>query len=236
MILKYLISGTARRSLFCMILPFTLTLVTSTATMAQTGSTGDDAAYRKTIQLRASKIVQQLAVADTVKAGKVRDVIAAQYIALNDIYKSRDSKIAAVRNDKSLNKEVVNDSLKMFQAEAVTAVEKLHHPYLKKLAKLLHKDQVIKVKDGMTYGVVPLTYGAYLDMLPQLTVAQKEQIMVWLTEAREKAMDAESSEKKHGWFGKYKGKINNYLSAAGIDMKKEGDAWQERIKARSAHN
>jgi hypothetical protein len=44
-------------------------------------------------------------------------------------------------------------------------------------------------------------------------------------------MDAESSEKKHAWFGKYKGKINNYLSAEGYDMKKEGIAWKERIAA-----
>jgi hypothetical protein len=33
-------------------------------------------------------------------------------------------------------------------------------------------------------------------------------------------------------FGKYKGRINNYLSAAGYDMKKEGEEWQKRIKQR----
>ena len=67
-------------------------------------------------------------------------------------------------------------------------------------------------------------------MLPDLTEAQKTQILAWLTEAREHAMDAESSEKKHAWFGKYKGKINNYLSAQGIDMKKAGQEWEKRIK------
>jgi len=50
----------------------------------------------------------------------------------------------------------------------------------------------------------------------------------------EKAMDAESADKKHAVFGKYKGRINNYLSAAGIDMKKEEAAWQQRIKERKA--
>ena len=55
--------------------------------------------------------------------------------------------------------------------------------------------------------------------------------MTWLVEAREHAMDAESSEKKHGWFGKYKGRINNYLSAAGYDLKKEGEEWEKRRKA-----
>jgi hypothetical protein len=68
-------------------------------------------------------------------------------------------------------------------------------------------------------------------MLPGLTEQQKAQILVWLTEAREHAMDAESSEKKHAWFGKYKGRINNYLSAAGYDMKKAGEDWQKRREA-----
>jgi hypothetical protein len=83
----------------------------------------------------------------------------------------------------------------------------------------------------MTYNVLPITYNGYMQMLPNLTEEQKIQIMAWLVEAREKAMDAESSEKKHGWFGKYKGKINNYLSAAGINMKQAGEEWQKRLKA-----
>ncbi len=70
-------------------------------------------------------------------------------------------------------------------------------------------------------------------MIQNLTEVQKKQILVWLTEAREHAMDAESSDKKHAWFGKYKGKINNYLSAAGYDLKKEGVEWEKRRKAQA---
>jgi len=47
----------------------------------------------------------------------------------------------------------------------------------------------------LTYNVLHVTYTAYLDMLPALTADQKTQIMQWLVEARELAMDAESSEK-----------------------------------------
>ena len=90
------------------------------------------------------------------------------------------------------------------------------------------------MKDGMTYGVLPITVKAYDDMLPNLTAEQKTQILTWLTEAREKAMDAGSSEQKHAWFGKYKGKINNYLSAAGINMNQAGKDWQARIAERKA--
>ena len=67
-------------------------------------------------------------------------------------------------------------------------------------------------------------------MIPALTKSQKDQIMVWLVEAREYAMDGESSEKKHWWFGKYKGRINNYLSAQGYNITKEREEWEKRNK------
>ena len=82
----------------------------------------------------------------------------------------------------------------------------------------------------MTYNVLNVTYTAYQDMLPSLTGEQKKQILAWLTEAREHAMDAESSDKKHAWFGKYKGRINNYLAKAGVDMKQAEKEWQQRLR------
>lgn len=68
----------------------------------------------------------------------------------------------------------------------------------------------------MTYNVVKVTYDAQCDMIPTLKDEEKKQILAWLKEAREYAIDAESSKKKHETFGKYKGRINNYLSKARI--------------------
>ena len=86
----------------------------------------------------------------------------------------------------------------------------------------------------MTFNVVKVTYDATLDMIPTLTEEEKTQILVWLKEAREFAMDAESSKKKHEWFGKYKGRINNYLSKRGYDLVKEREGWYKRIEERKA--
>ena len=61
---------------------------------------------------------------------------------------------------------------------------------------------------------------------------EKAQIYAWLIEAREFALDAENSNKKHAAFGKYKGRINNYLAKRGYDLKKEREEWYKRIKAR----
>jgi hypothetical protein len=67
-------------------------------------------------------------------------------------------------------------------------------------------------------------------MLPRLTDEQKRYIFIALYQARELAMDEGSSDAKHAVFGKYKGRINNYLSAQGYDLAKESKAWEERLK------
>ena len=80
----------------------------------------------------------------------------------------------------------------------------------------------------MTFDVVRVTYTAYCDMIPTLTNEEKAQIMLWLIEARELAVDAESSNKKHETFKKYKGRINNYLSKRGYDIQQEREQWELR--------
>jgi hypothetical protein len=194
-----------------------------------------DTAYMKTIQLRAEKIVQKLEIKESKKSSQVSDIVANQYIDLNEVFIARDLKIKEVKALTNLTSEVKNKQLDSIKNWTTAEINKLHIIYLKKLNKKLNPQQVIAVKDGMTYGVVPLTFNAYQQMLPNLTADQKAQIYAWLVEARELAMDAESSEKKHAWFGKYKGRINNYLSAAGIDLNKAGTDWAERIKAEKSN-
>ena len=86
----------------------------------------------------------------------------------------------------------------------------------------------------MTYGVMPNTFKAYVAMLPQLTADQTVKIHAWLVEAREHALTAGSSEEKHGWFGKYKGRINNYLSSSGYDLKQAERDMRARHKTDAA--
>ena len=210
-------------------------LLVGLVSFAQEETKTQDVAYTKTINQRAEKIVAVLNLKDSIKAKQVQSLIAKQYRDLNDIHSERDAKVKAVKASGS-TKEKTEADRKIIEETAVAKLKVLHEMYLAKLATHLNKEQVTQVKDGMTYNVVPITYKGYLDMIPTLTNEQKAQIMTWLVEAREYAMDAETSEKKHGWFGKYKGRINNYLSAAGYDLKKEGDAWQKRLKEKEEKN
>ena len=191
-----------------------------------------EAEYAKVITERAAKIVKKIGVTDAAKEARVTKMVADQYCSLNRVYTERDEQVKAVKLKMVADKEALSKTVKAIEEATASAVTQLHESYLLKLATEIPEDQIVKVKDGMTYGVLPITYSGYLDMLPDLTGEQKEQIMKWLVEAREYAMRAESSEKKHWWFGKYKGRINNYLSAAGYDLKKESEAWHKRIEER----
>ena len=192
--------------------------------------------YVKALELRVTKIVAPLNIEKKRKLGKVHHIISAQYQALNTIHSNRDGKIKELK----LTNTGSDNELKLLVAdvESVASMEiaEIHSKFIHDLKRHLTDTQVDAVKDGMTYNVANTTYKGYQDMLPSLTDGQKTKIWNWLAEAREIAMDAETSEKKHWWFGKFKGRINNYLSSEGFDMKKESEAWQKRIKLASQKN
>jgi hypothetical protein len=188
-----------------------------------------DASYTRTITSRAEKIVNTLGISDSSKAKQAISIITNQYRDLNTIYTERDEQLKKIKQQ-GLTKEQSDTATKKLEASVANKIGALHANFISRLSSQLTPDQVIKVKDGMTYNVLNVTYTAYVDMIPSLTKEQKDQIMAWLVEAREYAMDGESSEKKHWWFGKYKGRINNYLSSQGYNITKEREEWEKRLK------
>ncbi|MFO1450856.1 MAG: DUF3826 domain-containing protein [Opitutaceae bacterium] len=189
---------------------------------------------RAVLEQRATKIATSLKLADPAKTTRVATLIANQYESLARIHALRDEKVKAAKASSPSDKTASEATITAARNEATAAQDQLHASYLTALATELSPAEIDQVKDGMTYGVLPLTFRVYQDMLPNLSAEQKAQIHAWLVEAREHAMDASTSEEKHGWFGKYKGRINNYLSAAGIDMKQaERDLTARRKAAES---
>jgi hypothetical protein len=213
-----------------------LMLISVSKTYSQYNVPADRTAYLKVITLRADKIVAVLNINDASKSEKVRNIIRDQYNNLNDIYTERDDKVKSIK-DQYKEDEALRDTALSVEARNVEkSLSRLHLKYIGNLSRNLSAEQVEQVKNAMTYNVLPITYKAYQEQIPTLNETQKKQILIWLTEAREHAIDAESSDKKHAWFGKYKGRINNYLSAAGYDLKKEGEEWRKRITAKAQNN
>src|SRR5205085_12285352 len=139
---------------------------------------------------------------------KVQQQIADQYINLNAIH-DKSKLVVAEAKTKQISKEEINDLLKKEQENKSAQLKQLHTAFIAQLKIILTEDQIEKIKDGMTYSVLPVTWKAYLEMLQHLTKEQKDQMYAWLVEARELAMDEGSSDAKHAVFGKYKGRINN---------------------------
>ena len=191
-------------------------------------SDGLDAKYVENILGRSQKIVDGLQLGDAGKAENVRNIIANRYFLLNQIHEAcNDTKKWAKGNlQDSERQHVTDDAERKRDAE----LYKHHFELATALSAYLTADQIDAVKDGMTFGRLKRDYQAQQDMIPSLTDEEKHQILLWLKEAREYAMDAGDSKQKHAWFDKYRGRTNNWLSARGYDLKKEREAWQKRIE------
>lgn len=190
-----------------------------------------DPKYVESIVNRSQKIVDKLGLTDVKVAEDVCNIIANRYFELNDIYEIRDAKVKNVK-ESGLTGDAKNEALKAAENEKDAALYRSHFAFPASLSLFLNEEQIEAVKDGMTYGVVKVTYEATLDMIPSLKEEEKVQIYAWLVEAREFAIDAENSNKKHAAFGKYKGRINNYLAKRGYNLTKEREEWAKRVKAR----
>jgi len=198
---------------------------------AQQPQTAD--AYMKVLKGRSEKIVQTLGITDSTKFKRVAEIVVNQYATVGRIQDVADSTVKALRLQR-LDKDELEGQIKAFQNERDAKLYAQHATFLAQLQGELTPEQVDSVKNGLTYNVLNVTYKATLEMIPTLKEDEKMQIWIWLLEARERAIDASSSDAKHGWFGKYKGRINNYLAARGYDLTKERSAWAERIKQQQA--
>jgi sugar phosphate isomerase/epimerase len=187
------------------------------ATAVALDSAGRPADYVQTIISRSQKVTNELSITWTPLGQTVLNIVCNHYFMLNDIYAERDS----LRN---VNRQLAD-------AQAEQKLYRKHFAFDADLSLYLTPRQIETVKDVLTYNVVKVTYDAQCDMIPTLTDEEKAQILAWLKEARELAIDAESSRKKHEVFGRYKGRINNYLSRRGYDLTREREQWYERIRA-----
>ncbi len=190
---------------------------------------GRDSAYVENIKGRAQKIVDGLQLTDQKQARAVRNIIANRYFLLNDIHEACAKKKQYAKDSiqgKGHRQRIMESAERRRDAE----LYKHHFELSSALALYLTDDQIDAVKDGMTFGRLKRDYQATQDMIPTLTDFEKQQILIWLKEAREYAIDAADSKGKHFWFDKYRGRTNNWLSSRGYDLKKERDAWMKRIE------
>ena len=209
---------------------FFLLAATLSVNAVELNQAGRDSSYVKTIVARSKKIVDKLGLKSASDAENVTKIIANRYFELNDIYDKRDAEVKKAKE--TLQGKAKSEAIQNAKNETDAALYRSHFAFPVNLSIYLNDKQIEEVKDGITFGVVKVTYDATLEMIPTLKADEKKQIYAWLVEAREFAIDAESANKKHEAFGKYKGRINNYLAQRGYDLTKERENWYKRIEAK----
>lgn len=183
-----------------------------------------EANYTKAIEGRTANILKALALGDTNQVAGVHEIIVTQWRALRAWHDANDAKL----------KQAIKAGDSNAVAQIRTSLKSLHNEFLSRLSARLTPSQVDTVKDKMTYNKVEVTYNAYCQIVPNLTETEKARILELLQQAREEAMDCGSAEEKSAVFKKYKGKINNYLTAQGHDVSKAYKEWGEKQKIKAA--
>jgi hypothetical protein len=182
----------------------------------------DDPKYRETIDKRAAAAVEAAKVADEAKKAAAVRAVVAHYVGINDTHFDRDAAVKAAGDDK--------EAAAKAREKAAAEVAGVHKRFTQDLAAALTPEQCDAVKDAMTYGVRVNTYKVYCEMLPDLTDAQKVKVRELLLAGREEALVAGGADEKHEKFRQAKGRITNYLSAEGYDMKKAAEEWAAKQK------
>ena len=143
-----------------------------------------------TLEKRVDKIVASLNLNDPAKEARLKAVLSTDLLAV------RDSHNAGFAPEKSVHANF-NAGL---QAE-------------------LTAEQIDTVKDELTVRKVPVTFGVYHQIVPNLTAAEDAKILDLLKQAREKCLDLKNPDEMSRVFEPYKKQIETFLTADGHDWK-----------------
>ncbi len=200
----------------------------SAAPVAPSPAAGQESAYDHAIEKRTDGIVAALNLQNPTVRARAHDAIVDQYHALNAWQAAHEAalqRLEKARGDAAARAET---------ARIMATRRVLHDRFLARLAAVLTPAQIEKVEDKMTYNKVKVTYDAYCQIIPGLTDVEKARILALLQEARDQAIDGVSAAEKSAIFKRYKGRINIYLSAQGINVSQAYKDWGRRQKARAA--
>jgi hypothetical protein len=223
--LTLVMSWTASLVMGCMVVS------AQAATNAAAPQTVDaEAKYARVIEGRAAEVLAALSLTNAAAESRVREALLAQYRALRAWHDANDGELKALRGVSGGTNAALVAEAKLKVSGVNSTLKSLHDDFIRRLSAELTSEQVDTVKDKLAYGKVRVTYDAYCAMLPELTADQKARILAMLKEAREEAMDAGSAEEKSAVFNTYKGRINNYLSSQGHDLREASRDWAQKLR------
>ena len=174
--------------------------------------------YLRTIRKRVAKIIANANIDNRESCERVQHVLIDQYRWLNAVHTQRDQDTRSIQTVATTS-DAIEEQVAALHSRVAERTEKRHIRFVAQLSQYLDTHQVDAIKNGMTYGLVDHIFATFERQFPELTEDQRTRIQSELISAREAAIDAGSSEEKHRCFRKHVGRINNFLSQAGYDLK-----------------
>ena len=222
-----------------MVVIFTCGSVTVPAQQKETAQ-AVSATEKRTLDKHTKPILDALKLDNGEQEAKVREIMAAQFAALNAWHAQNDAQIKSLWSefDKARSKQdETNANGTLAKIDGVYGSFKpQHEKFLRELSAVLTPEQVETVKDALTINKVKITFNAYGEIFHGLTEEQKAFILKNLKAAREEAIDAGPMTEKSAFFKKYKIKIEAYLTAQGYDVKQSYKEFVAKQKAGEAAN
>ncbi len=169
------------------------------APAAPTPVVADIPAHATVAEKRASGIMATLKLADTGQAARVKQHIVNFMLTTKAAYEGKTP--------------LTGDALQQALVKARTEL------YAALNAEKLTADQQVIIKNGLSANHYKINYDAFLNLIPKLTDEEKIYIHKQLITAFDDAVILNEGEAKGQVFHKVRGRINNYLSKRGYDLK-----------------
>jgi hypothetical protein len=110
----------------------------------------------------------------------------------------------------------------------------IHDSLMDVLKQELTPEQLEAVLDKYTIGKVAFTLQGYKAIVPDLKPEEETQILVYLKQAREQAIDFKNMKEISAIFEIYKTKCEQYLNSNGRDWRRLYKAYTDDVKAKKA--
>jgi hypothetical protein len=197
------------RWLFAVVTVMGLTVVAS-AQQEPALPQDEEAEYRQVIDRRATGIVEGLDLDDPAREQKVHAILVGYYPKLREYHEEKGPKVRELEQEARRATEAGNESAAesaQMQVESLQqARQELRDEFVGQLKEVLSEEEINRVKDGMTYGLVQHRMEALSRI--DLSEEQKKQVEEILVAAREEAFDEAGSREKHAAFRRAMGRIS----------------------------
>lgn len=183
---------------------------------------------------KATEWVQSLKLEDNAREDRVIKVVAEHLTAIRTWHNEHPaSTVPAGINPRTGDK--LNEVDRQIIADSAQP-SSYHENLMSGLRKDLTEEQVEVILDKYTVGKVAFTMKGYRAIVPDLTEAEEAQLLSYLKEAREMAVDYKNMKQISAIFEIYKTKCEQHLISNGRDWRALYKAFVKRIREEKKNN